>query len=114
MCVVDIRHIGGAASRAAEIPNAVHRDESAYLLRILSPFTEDDADVVVAVHRRFFAAAKKWSTGRALNFVYRPGESATETELREIHGDAGYDRLRALKAKYDPANIFRINHNIVP
>lgn len=114
MCVVDIRHIGGAASRAPEVPNAVHRDDSAYLLRILSPFTEQDAGVVANLHRRFFDAARPWATGRALNFVYRPGESAPETELREIYGDAGYDRLRALKAQYDLANTFRVNHNIVP
>ncbi|HEY4019061.1 MAG TPA: FAD-binding oxidoreductase [Pseudonocardiaceae bacterium] len=113
MCVVDIRHVGGAASREPEVPNAVRRRDAAYLLRILSPVSDDDADVVADVHRRFFAAAQPWSTGRALNFIYRPGASATESELREIYGDAGYDRLRALKAEYDPANTFRINHNIV-
>lgn len=114
MCVVDIRHLGAAASRPPEVANAVHRDDSAYLLRILSPCTAADADVVRDVHRRFFEAAKPWSTGRALNFVYRPGTGTTEAELREIHGDAAYDRLRAVKAAYDPANTFRINHNIVP
>ena len=114
MCVVDIRHIGGAASRAPEVPNAIHRDDSAYLLRILSPFSPEDVDQVADVHQRFLAAARPWATGRALNFIYRPGASATEAELREIHGDAGYDRLRALKAAYDPANTFRANHNIVP
>jgi FAD/FMN-containing dehydrogenase len=114
MCVVDIRHIGAAASRVPEIPNAVDRDDAPYLLRILSPFSDDDVEQVADVHRRFFAAAQPWSTGRALNFVYRPGACATETELREIYGDDGYDRLRALKAKYDPANTFRVNHNILP
>jgi FAD/FMN-containing dehydrogenase len=114
MCVVDIRHIGGAAGRAADVPNSVHRDDSPYLLRILSPFSAEDADVVADVHRRFFAAAQPWSTGRALNFVYRPGGRLVETELREVYGDAGYDRLCALKAEYDPANTFRVNHNIVP
>ncbi|HEY2698114.1 MAG TPA: FAD-binding oxidoreductase [Pseudonocardiaceae bacterium] len=114
MCVVDIRHIGGAASRAPEVANAVHRDDSAYLLRILSPFSAEDVDVVRDVHQRFFEAARPWATGRALNFVYRPGVTATEADLREIYGDAGYDRLREVKATYDPANTFRINHNIVP
>jgi FAD/FMN-containing dehydrogenase len=114
MCVVDIRHIGGAASRAPEVANSVHRDDSAYLLRILSPFSAADVDLVRDVHRRFFAAARPFATGRALNFVYRPGTAATEADLREIYGDAGYDRLRAIKASYDPANTFRINHNIIP
>ena len=36
-----------------------------------------------------------------------------EERLKASFGD-NYSRLRALKAKYDPANLFRVNHNIGP
>ena len=34
--------------------------------------------------------------------------------VREAYGDAIYDRLAAVKAKYDPDNVFHHNQNIGP
>jgi FAD/FMN-containing dehydrogenase len=34
--------------------------------------------------------------------------------MREIYGAELYDRLARIKRDYDPANMFRINHNIEP
>jgi len=36
-----------------------------------------------------------------------------ENRLREAFG-ANYERLTEIKAKYDPSNVFRVNHNIRP
>lgn len=36
-----------------------------------------------------------------------------ESRLRATYGD-NYERLRKIKAKYDPENLFRVNHNIRP
>jgi FAD/FMN-containing dehydrogenase len=36
-----------------------------------------------------------------------------EESARASYG-ANYDRLVALKNKYDPTNLFRMNHNIKP
>jgi FAD/FMN-containing dehydrogenase len=34
--------------------------------------------------------------------------------VREAYGSDKYNRLRALKQKYDPENFFRLNQNIAP
>jgi FAD/FMN-containing dehydrogenase len=34
--------------------------------------------------------------------------------VRDAYGDESYERLRTLKRKYDPDNLFRLNHNIPP
>jgi FAD/FMN-containing dehydrogenase len=34
--------------------------------------------------------------------------------VRAAYGPATYDRLVALKDRYDPDNFFRLNQNIVP
>lgn len=49
-------------------------------------------------------------TGRYVNEI---AESGPE-ESRAIYGDAKIARLTALKRAWDPANVFRLNHNIAP
>jgi FAD/FMN-containing dehydrogenase len=57
------------------------------------------------------AALQPWATGAAyLNFIGDEGEDRTVAGL----GRANYERLARIKAKYDPDNAFRHNHNIKP
>jgi FAD/FMN-containing dehydrogenase len=51
------------------------------------------------------------STGGVyVNFLGEEGEG----RVRAAYGSDKYSRLRALKRKYDPANLFRLNQNIPP
>jgi FAD/FMN-containing dehydrogenase len=34
--------------------------------------------------------------------------------IREAYPDRTYGRLAAIKRRYDPTNLFRVNQNIVP
>jgi len=48
-----------------------------------------------------------------VNFL-SPHGADTPEQVRAIYGAQRYDRLAAIKASYDPHNMFRINHNIFP
>jgi FAD/FMN-containing dehydrogenase len=63
--------------------------------------------------RGFWSDLKRHSGGRAyLNFAGL-GEEGEEL-VRRSYGTANYERLVALKTKYDPTNLFRLNQNIKP
>jgi hypothetical protein len=48
--------------------------------------------------------------GHYVNFLGEEGQD----RVRAAYGATKYDRLRALKTKYDPTNLFRVNQNIAP
>ncbi len=60
----------------------------------------------------YWAAVHKHNAhgGAYINFMM---DDEGETRLRAAFG-GNYDRLAAVKRKYDPANLFRVNHNIRP
>ena len=60
--------------------------------------------------KQTFDAVHPYSAGGAyVNFMMDEGQE----RVRATYG-ANYDRLAAIKAKYDPANLFRVNQNIHP
>ncbi len=68
---------------------------------------------MIAWTRAYWAALHPYSAGGA--FVNMMMDSADEGQdrVRASYG-ANYDRLAAIKAKYDPSNLFRVNQNIKP
>jgi Berberine and berberine like len=60
--------------------------------------------------RDFWSALRPWHEGVYVNFL---GDEGTE-RVQQSYGSKKYDKLQALKRKYDPDNFFRINQNIPP
>ncbi|MEV8407002.1 BBE domain-containing protein, partial [Streptomyces niveus] len=59
------------------------------------------------------AGLRPWSTGGiSLNFA--GVEDAAPDRVRAAYAPADFDRLRTLKSRHDPDNMFRINFNIPP
>ena len=55
-----------------------------------------------------------FSTGGVyVNYLGREADEGTE-RIRAAYGDEKYRRLAALKNRYDPTNLFRLNQNIKP
>ena len=58
----------------------------------------------------FAKAIEQSDKGAYVNFL---GE-ADEAQVRAAYPGSTWDRLRQIKAKHDPTNLFRLNQNIKP
>lgn len=56
------------------------------------------------------AALRQGDAGVYVNFLGNEGEA----RVREAYPGPTWDRLAAIKARYDPSNLFRLNQNIPP
>jgi hypothetical protein len=58
----------------------------------------------------YWDATHPYSSGGAyINFMMEEGQERVQASYR-----GNYDRLTAVKAKYDPDNLFKVNQNIKP
>ena len=85
-----------------------------YLCSFDTSWTDADDDLhAIAWTREAWAELQDYSSGAAyLNFQDQGEES--ETLLRASYSAANYERLVAIKTKYDPINLFHMNQNIRP
>jgi FAD/FMN-containing dehydrogenase len=99
----------GVAAVPDEATAFSHRD-ARYLFHPISMWAEPGEDErMIAANRGFAAAMRPFGTGASyLNFTPEPDR------VRDAYGDDKYHRLVALKDRYDPANLFRLNANIRP
>ncbi|MFG1819008.1 FAD-binding oxidoreductase [Kribbella sp. NPDC049174] len=105
MCVILIRHLGGALSRRPSIPNAVGHRDASYSLTVLSPGEGD----VTELHRAILEPWSAATIGRSLNFSFAP---LTPDEVREAFAPADYRRLTELRDRYDANHLLAPNHEI--
>ena len=69
-----------------------------------------DNDQNIAWVRNYYDALRPYSDpGGYINFM-----SGDDQDRAPDNFGANYQRLREIKAKYDPGNLFRMNQNIIP
>jgi FAD/FMN-containing dehydrogenase len=102
--------LGGAINEVAPDATAYPHRNAEYVMNVHARW-EDAADDApcIAWARDYFNATAPYATGGVyVNFV-PDGEAPIEAAY-----GPNYDRLLALKRKYDPNNLFRLNQNIAP
>ncbi len=106
-----IEHWHGAATRVPVTDTAFpHRQHSWNLLAWSMWERASDSEKNIQWTRECCEALKPFLVASSYgNYVTDEGEAIA----RETYGP-NYDRLVALKNKYDPTNFFRLNHNIKP
>jgi FAD/FMN-containing dehydrogenase len=110
---IDLWQMGGALSRIAPEDTAFGDRSAPFLLGIEANWEPDGDDAAnIAWARDIYSAMQPYATGgEYMNF---PGlYEDTQQMVRDSFG-ANHERLVALKRKYDPQNLFRLNQNIDP
>jgi hypothetical protein len=104
--------LGGAVSRVPEDATAFSNRNAQHIVNILGawPMETSDPHRHIAWVRETCEAIRPFSTGGYMNFM----SDEPADRLRAVYGPAKYERLLALKRRYDADNVFRHNQNIVP
>ena len=112
MTAILFEHFHGAVTRLAPTDTAVPHREPGWNFLIPSVWTDPDAtEANIRWTRETYAAlAPHLAAGRWLNYL---GDDQADDAVRAAYGP-NYDRLRDIKRRYDPANVFHLNHNIAP
>jgi len=111
MAVTQIRVLGGAMARVPNDATAfAHRKRK--IMAVVAAIYGNPSEKATheAWANDFMAALRQDSKGAYVNFVGDEGED----RIREAYPNGTWDRLAAIKAKYDPTNLFRLNQNIQP
>ncbi|SDR91093.1 FAD-binding oxidoreductase [Actinopolymorpha singaporensis] len=109
---IDVWPLGGAMARVPAGDTAFGDRSMPYMLGIEANWElPEDDDANIGWAREVYEQTGAYSDGREyLNF---PGFYEADELTRSTFGD-NYARLVELKRRFDPQNLFRLNHNIPP
>ena len=111
----DLHHMGGAFARVPEAATAFPDRSASHWLNLYG-FWSDPADdpARIAWVKEVSDSLRPWAMPtRYVNFLGHE-DDPTLRRASGVYGPDKLARLTALKQRYDPGNLFRINHNIPP
>ena len=109
--VLILQPVGGAVAAVPEDATPLGGRSSPWQYHCYGVWTDKDDARHVAWVRSTEQALRPWSSGRmSLNFI----SEINDERVRAAFGEEKQRRLVALKDKYDPTNLFRMNQNIRP
>ena len=110
---VNLFHLGGAVRDYDENAMAASHRDAEFVLAINNGWKNpQDSDAQMRWTVDFWTAMRPLASGGVyVNFL---SNDDGQDRVKAAYGAEKYDRLVQLKNKYDPANRFRMNQNVVP
>lgn len=111
MAVAQLRVLGGAMTRVSADATAFAHRSSRIMVNVAALYEQlDEKATHEAWVEDFAAALQQGDQGAYVNFLSNEGEA----RVRAAYPGGTWERLRAIKARYDPNNLFHLNQNIPP
>ena len=111
MAVTQLRVLGGAMSRVPADATAFAHRNSRIMVNLAALYEKpDDKEIHEAWVTEFAAALRQSDNGAYVNFL----ADVDEAQVRAAYPNGAWERLAAIKARYDPDNFFHLNQNIPP
>lgn len=108
--IAEFRVLGGAMARVPAGATAFAHRSARVMASFIVPFENRDDHAIYDAWVVKASAALDQGEGVYVNFVGNEGKA----RLHDAYPHTTLERLAAVKAKYDPTNFFRRNHNIAP
>ncbi len=111
MRVAQLRVLGGAMGRVPVEATAFAHRKSRIMVNLAALYEDPhEAATHEAWVAGFAGALRQGDTGAYVNFLGDEGEA----RVRDAYPGPTWDRLREIKSRYDPTNLFRLNQNLPP
>jgi FAD binding domain-containing protein/berberine-like enzyme len=111
MRVAQLRVLGGAMARVPRENTAFAHRDARILANVASFYSgPEDRPVREQWVADFSRALHQGNDGVYVSFLGDEGEA----RVRAAYPEATWERLASIKARYDSANIFHMNHNVAP
>ncbi|HEU4404073.1 MAG TPA: FAD-binding oxidoreductase [Polyangiaceae bacterium] len=111
MAVAQLRALGGAMARVPEDATAFAHRGRRFMISLGAVYEHSDETPAHEAWASDFAGAlRNGDAGIYVNFLGNEGDK----RVRDAYPGRTWDRLAAIKNRYDPTNLFRHNHNIPP
>ena len=111
MRVAQLRVLGGAMGRVPVEATAFAHRKSRIMVNLAALYEDpEEAATHQAWVTGFAGALRQGDRGAYVNFLGDEGEA----RVRDAYPGPTWDRLREIKGRYDPTNLFRLNQNIPP
>jgi FAD/FMN-containing dehydrogenase len=111
MAVTQLRALGGAMARVPSDATAFAHRQSRIMANLAALYEKpEEKEIHETWVTEFFSSLQQSDKGMYVNFVGDEGEA----HVRAAYPNGTWERLRKIKVKYDPDNLFRLNQNIPP
>jgi len=112
MSTILFEHFHGEVTRIDPTAAAVPHRQPGFNLVLMSQWMDpsDTVGNIAWAKDTYAAVTEQMRDARWLNYL---GDDQGDAAIRAAYGP-NYDRLREVKRRYDPENVFHLNHNIAP